>query len=90
MLKKQFFVHGVVQGVGFRYFTWQEATKIGIKGYVRNRKDGSVEVVAFGSQPQLQQLYHWLKQGPRTARVEYVSKQDYMADDEFQDFSLRY
>ncbi|SPY33418.1 acylphosphatase [Pasteurella canis] len=90
MLKKQFFVYGIVQGVGFRYFTWREAVKIGVKGYVCNRQDGSVEVVAFGSEQQLKQLYHWLKQGPKTARVEYISEQDYITDSEFQDFSLRY
>ncbi|AKD39180.1 acylphosphatase [Pasteurella multocida subsp. multocida OH4807] len=90
MLKKQFFVYGIVQGVGFRYFTWREATKIGVKGYVRNRQDGSVEVVALGSTTQLQHLHAWLKRGPKTARVECVVEQDYLFDTVFPDFSLRH
>ena len=46
MQKKRFLVYGRVQGVGFRYFTWNEAQKIGVLGFVRNLWDGSVEVVA--------------------------------------------
>lgn len=41
-------VYGQVQGVGFRYFTQQEALRLGIRGYARNLDDGSVEVVACG------------------------------------------
>lgn len=72
MLTKQFFIYGRVQGVGFRYFTWREAEKLGLRGFVRNREDGSVEVVAQGSEVQLAQLAQWLQKGPRTAKVERV------------------
>lgn len=72
MLTKQFFIYGRVQGVGFRYFTWREAEKLGLCGFVRNRGDGSVEVVAQGSEVQLAQLAQWLQKGPRTAKVERV------------------
>lgn len=47
-MAKRFVVYGRVQGVGFRYFTWKEAERIGIKGTVRNCVDGSVEIVAEG------------------------------------------
>ncbi|MFK3558284.1 acylphosphatase [Pasteurella multocida] len=90
MLKKQFIVYGLVQGVGFRYFTWKTAMQIGVKGYVRNRDDGSVEVVAVGSTTQLAQLHTWLIQGPRTASVEQVIEQEYADSREFTDFSVRY
>lgn len=53
MLTKQFFIFGRVQGVGFRFFTLQQAGKLGIKGTVRNRIDGSVEVIAQGSENQI-------------------------------------
>lgn len=46
MITKQFFIFGRVQGVGFRFFTLQQAGKLGLKGIVRNRIDGSVEVIA--------------------------------------------
>ena len=71
-MAKRFVVYGRVQGVGFRYFTWKEAERIGIKGTVRNCVDGSVEIVAEGNDDQLQDFYNWLKVGPRTASVEQV------------------
>ncbi|BFU59704.1 acylphosphatase [Rodentibacter sp. JRC1] len=71
-MTKQFFIYGRVQGVGFRYFTWKEAEKIGIKGSVRNRSDGSVEVIAQGNEAQVSALAQWLKTGPKTAKVERV------------------
>ena len=54
MQKKRFLVYGRVQGVGFRYFTWNEAQKIGVLGFVRNLWDGSVEVIACGSEEQIE------------------------------------
>ena len=71
-MAKRFVVYGRVQGVGFRYFTWKEAERIGIKGTVRNCVDGSVEIIAEGNEGQLQDFYNWLKVGPRTASVEQV------------------
>ncbi len=89
MLKKQFTVYGVVQGVGFRFFTWREAVKIGVRGMVRNLSDGSVQVVAIGSQSQLDALRRFLQQGPRTALVERVLEQDYRGEQQFEGFSVR-
>lgn len=71
-MAKRFVVYGRVQGVGFRYFTWKEAERMGIKGTVRNCVDGSVEIIAEGNEGQLQDFYNWLKVGPRTASVEQV------------------
>jgi len=53
VITKQFFVFGRVQGVGFRFFTLQQAGKLGLKGTVRNRIDGSVEVIAQGTEDQI-------------------------------------
>ncbi|MDU5805169.1 MAG: acylphosphatase [Haemophilus parainfluenzae] len=80
-MAKRFVVYGRVQGVGFRYFTWKEAEKIGIKGTVRNCTDGSVEI------DQLQYFYDWLKVGPRTATVEQVLV-DNIEDKRYSDFSI--
>ncbi|OOF42894.1 acylphosphatase [Rodentibacter rarus] len=76
-MTKQFFIYGRVQGVGFRYFTWKEAEKLGIKGTVRNRDDGSVEVIAQGDDTQLRAFDQWLRQGPRTANVIRVVVNDH-------------
>ena len=63
-------VKGIVQGVGFRYFTVYQAQRIGgITGYVRNLRDGSVEVVAEGEREKLEQLLAQLRKGPTGAHV---------------------
>ncbi len=69
---RRYVVTGRVQGVGFRWFVENEASKIGIAGWVRNRQDGSVEVLASGTKPQLDALYDVLRRGPRAARVDNV------------------
>ncbi|MCX3309412.1 acylphosphatase [Pantoea vagans] len=66
-------VHGRVQGVGFRYSTQAEARTLGVLGYARNLDDGSVEVLAWGEAEQVEALIAWLKAGgPRSARVDKV------------------
>lgn len=70
---KRAWVHGSVQGVGFRYTTQQEARARGLTGYARNLDDGSVEVLACGEEPEVEALIAWLKAGgPRSARVDRV------------------
>ena len=65
-------VEGQVQGVGFRFFVERVASELGLKGYVCNRDDGSVEVYAVGEEEALGQLREQLELGPRAARVERV------------------
>ena len=88
MQTKQFFVFGRVQGVGFRFFTLQEAKQIGVTGYVKNREDGSVAVVTQGSEAQIQQLRLWLSKGPRTSQVERVIEQNYQTNECFEQFVI--
>lgn len=88
MIKKRFRIYGHVQGVGFRYFTWQYALKIGVTGFVRNLANGSVEVVAVGSESQIDALDTWLQEGPRTAIVDDVFVEDYLGDKEFTAFQV--
>jgi acylphosphatase len=66
-------VTGHVQGVGFRWWTQQHAKRLGLRGYVRNLSDGSVEVQASGSPDSLAQLHALLQRGPTGARVARVS-----------------
>ncbi|MHB1355832.1 MAG: acylphosphatase [Anaerolineae bacterium] len=65
-------VHGRVQGVGFRQYTSERATSLGLSGFVRNQWDGTVEVVAEGSEQDIKDLLTWLQMGPPLARVTRV------------------
>jgi acylphosphatase len=65
-------VSGRVQGVFFRHSTRQRALGLGIRGHARNLSDGSVEVLACGSEQALEQLRAWLWEGPPTAQVTRV------------------
>lgn len=86
----QFTVYGIVQGVGFRFFTLHQAQKLKLRGYVKNLSDGSVLTVAEGSEEQLESFYQILQKGPLSSRVERVIKQPYTGDKTFSDFQLIY
>ncbi len=66
------YIYGRVQGVGFRYFVVQKAHALALRGYARNESDGSVEVLAQGPRPALEQLLLLLRQGPSAAQVRDV------------------
>jgi acylphosphatase len=74
-LAKRYFVSGIVQGVGFRYFTQDEAEKLKISGFVRNRHDGRVEVFAIGTPQQHAALRAALERGPRFSSVTEVQEE---------------
>ena len=76
MARARFVVRGRVQGVGFRWFVWREAGRLGLKGVARNLADGTVEVLAEGRDESLGELEHVLGRGPAAARVERVDKSD--------------
>lgn len=82
-------VTGLVQGVSFRYYTQREARALGLTGWVRNRPDGSVEVLAEGSKGQLDQLVEFLNYGPSAAVVERVDVAWNPASNAFHDFEIR-
>lgn len=65
-------VCGVVQGVGFRWFTVRAARRAGLRGWVKNRPDGCVEIAASGDSDALDRFLNEVKQGPPAARVESV------------------
>ena len=65
-------VHGRVQGVGYRASTIDEARQLGLAGWVRNRHDGTVEVLAEGSEAKLRVFSAYLHRGPFTAEVTSV------------------
>lgn len=81
-------IRGVVQGVGFRYHTCQTAQQLGVKGFVRNQPDGTVELVAVGTSDQLKSLLHWANQGPAGARVTHVEAEPYTGSARFDGFTI--
>jgi acylphosphatase len=70
--RRRFAVRGRVQGVGFRAWTQKRARELGLRGTVRNRPDGDVEVEAAGPEPALERLLQLLRQGPLWAAVSEV------------------
>jgi acylphosphatase len=65
-------IHGRVQGVGYRESMRQQAHRLGLTGWVRNRRDGTVEALVCGQAKQVELIVEWAKQGPRFATVERV------------------
>jgi acylphosphatase len=68
-------VKGRVQGVGFRWFVRERARALGLSGWVRNREDGSVEVLAIGAEDALRELRSLVSTGPSGASVSAVEEQ---------------
>lgn len=83
-------VHGLVQGVNFRYYTVRKAQALGLTGFVRNRWDGTVEVVAEGEREAVDQLLSWLHIGPPSAEVERVEFEWQKPLGEFRHFEVRF
>ena len=81
-------VRGLVQGVGFRYNTRAEASRLGLTGYVKNLPDGTVEIVAEGEAQPLRELAEWAKQGPPAANVKEIGVTYNTAQGEFGIFSI--
>lgn len=82
-------VLGRVQGVSFRYFVVEQALKFDLVGWVRNLSDGSVEVSAEGTRPNLEQLLTALRTGPPMARVASVEYEWQPYTGEFSGFRVR-
>ncbi|NVB41083.1 acylphosphatase [Pseudenhygromyxa sp. WMMC2535] len=81
-------IRGRVQGVYYRASTREQAAALGLRGWVRNRPDGSVELVAEGEPGALEALLAWCAQGPPAAQVSAVETQHLDATGEFADFQI--
>jgi acylphosphatase len=84
----QMIVTGRVQGVYFRASAQREARLLGVTGYVRNRPDGSVEIIAEGEEDLVKALLLWTQKGPSTARVDKVETRWRSYTGEFSDFRI--
>jgi acylphosphatase len=85
-MAKRILVEGLVQGVGYRYAFADAAEAFGLKGWVRNRADGTVEACVHGPADAIVRIVAWAHQGPPAARVRnvLVSEADEPAPDSFQ------
>lgn len=79
-VRRHLVVRGRVQGVAFRAATLQEARRIGIDGWVRNRADGSVEAVLEGPAEDVARLEAWCGHGPEWAEVSRIEARDEPAE----------
>ncbi len=89
LTRLQAVVHGRVQGVSYRYYTQRRAAELGLTGYVRNERDGTVQVVAEGPKPAVQELLSFLHVGPQTAFVTQVDTHWIAPTGEFDRFEVR-
>ncbi|MDX8408295.1 MAG: acylphosphatase [Mariprofundaceae bacterium] len=81
-------IRGRVQGVGFRYHTRIEAMRLGLRGWVRNCADGSVEACICGPEDAVAAMLEWLMHGPDWARVDELNKSPEAPPDN-NDFAIR-
>ncbi len=73
LVRAHVFISGHVQGVGYRYSTWDTAALLKLKGWICNLRDGRVEAVFEGSSDRVQEILQWCHQGPPTATVTEVT-----------------
>jgi acylphosphatase len=90
MKRLEIYVSGVVQGVGFRYFTRRVAKELGLKGYVMNLPDGRVYINVEGDEGRLEKFLSAIKEGPPMAIVKGIEVRESSSGGEFRDFTIRY
>jgi len=76
MIARRLVIRGRVQGVGFRYAMLDTAHALGVTGWVRNRRDGSVEALVQGESVAVDAVIAWSRKGPPAARVDGVDVRD--------------
>ena len=84
----RYVVHGRVQGVGFRFFTQRQARKLGVRGWVRNLADGTVEVRVRGEREDVESLRKALAQGPPHSAVSRVDEMPLGEADDWRRFEI--
>jgi acylphosphatase len=81
-------ITGIVQGVGYRAFVERKATSLGLCGWVRNRKDGSVEAIFSGEAASVNAILTACHRGPRLAMIEEVRVTERSVDGELREFDV--
>ena len=81
---RKYLISGTVQGVGYRYFTQRAAAKMNVGGYVKNLRDGRVEVLVIGTPQQHRELRTLLERGPRFSSVTEVKEEAATPDPQYE------
>ena len=89
MVARHLQITGRVQGVGFRYSMQREAARLGVRGWVRNRRDGSVEALAQGTAEAVAALAEWARRGPPGAHVAALQIANADGEESHAGFELR-
>lgn len=87
-IRARVIVSGKVQGVAYRYTTFQEANQLGVGGWVRNLPDGRVEAIFEGSKEAVEAIVRWCHRGPRAAVVKEVAV-EYQEPEGMSEFHIR-
>ncbi len=74
-IRRRLIIRGRVHGVGFRWSCWEQAQRLSVTGSVKNRSDGTVEVIVEGDDGPVAELVAWCRQGPPHARITGVEVQ---------------
>ena len=83
-------IHGKVHGVFYRDKTQRKGAELGLKGFVKNLENGTVEVTAEGSENKLNELIEFCKNNPGYSNVDKVDVKEEKATDEFKSFKVRF
>ncbi len=89
LVTAEFIISGLVQGVGFRYFVYRNATALELNGYVKNLPNGEVFTLVEGRKDLVEELYYRLKIGPIRAHVKSVSQKFYGYQGIYDSFDIR-
>lgn len=83
-------IHGLVQGVGFRYAALLVAEKLHIQGFIENEQDGSIRLEAQGNPQNLERFLAWIRKGPPGSRVDRAVCTETPSAESFASFAIRY
>jgi acylphosphatase len=83
-------IHGKVQGVGYRFFATRVARRMGLKGWISNMRDGTVEATVEGEKEAIDQWIEELKEGPRYAEVTTIDQESKEYSGRLPDFDLKF
>lgn len=90
MLQLKIVVSGKVQGVGYRYFTQMKAVQFGITGWVRNRQDGTVEMLTTGTRENLDLFIEEIRRGNPFSTVDQIDINEIEAEENYKSFTIKY
>jgi acylphosphatase len=83
-------VHGKVQGVGFRFYATRVARRLGLTGWIRNQRDGTVDAAVEGESEKIDEWIEEIREGPRYAEVTSIEQETRPAQGKFTEFDVMF